>query len=227
MAYIYVLAVMLMNTFILSILLLLLSNLYCTDGKEVANQTYFEGSITYKGDFVKKTDKYDSTTLALIAGLTTTLFVKDGKYLTVVESGITTQLLYRKDENTFYRQRFNSDTVYYTRANQPGQKILRFTKTPKVERILGIDCDELKVYYENKTVTYYYNSDTLRSNPDWFKNTTGYNENFYSQEMKAVNLKSVIEYKDFIVTQTATEIKSRKLDNKLFDIPEKPMIEDK
>lgn len=190
------------------------------------NPDYFEGTITYKGDFIRKTNKYDSIILKAFAGETSTIYVKEGNCLEIVDGGITTRLLYRKDMNRFYRERFNSDTVYWTRCDQPGQKILKLEKIPNVEKILGIDCDELKVYYENRTVTYYYNSNSLRTNPEWFKNSTSFNENIYSREMKSVNLKSIIEYKDFVIIQTAIKITRQVLDNSIFEILNKPLIED-
>ena len=219
------LAAILMSILILR--LLALTIFFLRSNRDLNHVEYFEGTITYRGDFLRLTNKYDSIILKAFAGGTTTLYVKDGNYLTVADKGITTRSLYRKNENIYYRARFNSDTVFWTRCDQTGQKILKFTKRAKVERILGIDCDELKVYYQNKTVTYYYNSDTLKANPDWYKKSTSYHENFYSREMKAVNLKSIIEYKDFVIIQTAVEIKQEKLDVSLFEVPNKPLLEDK
>jgi hypothetical protein len=216
-----------MNSIILSASLLFLFNIYCTDRDASNPKNYFEGTVKYKGDFLRKTNKYDSTTLALIVGNFSTVYVKEGDYLVTIDNGLTTRTLYRKRENKFYRERFNSDTVYWTRCDTPAPKIVKFTKRSKAENVLGIDCDELKIYYDNRTVTYYYNSDTLRSNPDWFKGATAYNENFSAQEMKSVSLKTVIEYTDFTATQTAIRITNQKLNNTLFDIPKKPLVEDK
>ena len=215
-----------MNRLILSTFLLFFGSVSCSYEHIPHNPKYFEGTVTYKGDFTRKTEKYDSATLALLAGQTTTLYTKEGNYLVIVEGGITTRLLYRNKENKVYRQRLNSDSVYWSRCDQPGQKILKIEKKPNVESILGIECDEFKVSYENRTVTIYYNPDTLKSNPDWYKNSTSYNENIYSSEMKSLNLKTVIEYKDFVLTQTAIDINKHKLDDALFQIPKKPLVED-
>ncbi len=215
-----------MNRLRLSTFLLFFGSIACSNEHKPPNPKYFEGTVTYKGDFIRKTDKYDSATLALLTVQTTTLYTKEGNYLVIVESGITTRLLYRNKENKVYRQRFNSDSVYWSRCDQPGQKILKIEKKSNVESILGIECDEFKVFYENRTVTCYYNPDTLKSNPDWYKNSTSYNENIYSSEMKSLNLKSVIEYKDFVIIQTAININGQKLDDTLFEIPKKPLVED-
>ena len=215
-----------MNNIIFLGLIVLLSNTVKPKEHKSSNTNYFEGIILYKSDFIKKTNKFDSATLALISGRPNTFYTKEGNFLTTIENGITTRLLYRKDQNKFYREKFNSDSVYWTRCDQPGQKILKFTKTSKVEKILGIECDELKVYYENKTVSYYYNSDTLKLNPEWHKKFTFYNQNFYSQEMKSYYLKSVVELKDFISIETATKISAQKISDNVFKIPNKPLVED-
>ncbi|MEO7046138.1 MAG: hypothetical protein ABI091_12585 [Ferruginibacter sp.] len=214
-----------MNNIIILSLIIILSNIAEPKEQKPSDTKYFEGIISYKSDFIKKTNKFDSATIALIAGRPNTFYTKEGNLLTTIENGITTRLLYRKDQNKFYREKFNSDSVYWTRCDQPGQKILKFTKISKVEKIMGIECDELKVYYENKTVSYYYNSDTLKLNPEWHKEFTFYNQDFYSQEMKSYYLKSVVELEDFISIETATKISTQKLSDNVFKIPNKPLVE--
>jgi len=215
-----------MNSLLISSLILLFSSFLCSNEQNQTDFKYFEGTVVYETEFINKTNKYDSVTLAVIVGSSTTLFSKGGNFLTIIENGITTNLLYRKDENKLYREKFTSDSVYWTRCDQPGQKIMKFSITPKVENILGIDCDELKVYYENKTVSYYYNSDTLKINPNWHKNFTYYNEDFYSQKMKSISLKTKIDYEDFVFISTAVRFSYQNLDNKIFEIPKKPLVED-
>ena len=169
-----------MNYFLFTTFLVFLSNEYHSNAHKSFNTNYFEGTITYKGEFIRKTSKFDSTTLAFFAGESSTLYAKEGNFLMKVKRGFTVRFLYRKEENKFYREKFNSDSVYWTRCDQQGQKILKMTRRIKEEKILGIECDELKVYYENKTVSYYYNSDTLKANPAWFKYLTIDNENLVS-----------------------------------------------
>jgi len=212
-----------MNPLILSVFLFFISNISSPNKSTSSEAHYFEGTVTYTGGFIRKTDKYDSTTLALLAGNETILFFREGNYLAEMDNSITTRLLYRKDENKIYRERFNSDSVYWTPCDEPGQKILKFTKNKNVEKILDIDCDELKIIYENRTTSYYYNADTLKINPVWSKNSISMNEDFIAREMKSISLKIVIEYHDFILTATAVKIVAKKIDNSIFDIPNKPL----
>ena len=106
--------------------------------------------------------------------------------------------------------------------------MLHFKINPKKEKILGINCDELITYYANKTVSFYFNSDTLKINPDWYKSFTLSNKNLNTQKMKSLYLKYKIEYPDFIATVTATSILWQTIDNKIFSAPtNKILIEDK
>ncbi|MDZ4759353.1 MAG: hypothetical protein SGJ10_14600 [Bacteroidota bacterium] len=105
-----------------------------------------------------------------------------------------------------------------------GQKILKFEIKPHSERILGIDCDELITYYENKTVSFYFNSDTLRINPNWYKNITALDKNINTQKMKAVYLKYKIEYTDFIASVAATSISRQMIDDKIFAVPKNKIL---
>ena len=106
--------------------------------------------------------------------------------------------------------------------------MLKFEINPKKEKVLEIECDELVTYYDNKIVSFYFNPDTLRIDPNWYKHFTTANKNFNSQKMKSIYLKYKAEYPDFIVTVTATSLKWQELENKLFLVPKnKILIEDK
>lgn len=216
-----------MNILRILIFVTLFCNGSCSNRPTSEESGYFEGIVTYKGDFIRKTDEYDSATLASLAGGRTTLYAKEGNYLTEIEEGITTRMLYRKDENKAYRETFDSDSVYWAYCDGPRRKIINFVVNKNVEKILDIECDEFKVFYENRTVTYYYNSDTLKINPDWAKKSTSFNEDFYARRMKAIWLKIVIEYKDFVVSNTAIKIVPQRITNSIFEIPDKPLAEEK
>ena len=189
------------------------------------NDKYFEGIVKYKQTFINKTNKYDSVTLSSLAGKSTNLYFKEGNFLITYDGCFTTRLLYREDKNKCYENRIQNDSTYWTNCDQPGQKILNYSITQKAKKVLGIECNELKVFYENRILCYYYNPDTLKINPEWHKQYTYYNENFFSEKMRSIYLELKIEYKDFIVTQTANSFYSKKLDESVFRIPNNPLVE--
>ena len=211
-----------------SILLGLSIIIACSSTKKTNDQDYFEGKIMYKNEYIIKTNKVDSAYLDKIFGKTADLSFKEGNYLELYDGGFMLEQLYNKHDNKTYVKRNLSDTLYWFDCGTPGQKMLKFEINPKRENILGIECDELVTYYANKTVSFYFNSDTLRINPEWYKNFTTSNKNLNTQKMNAVYLKNKIEYADFIATVTATSITWQKIDDKLFSVPKnKILIEDK
>ncbi|MBS3913648.1 MAG: hypothetical protein KG003_04065 [Bacteroidetes bacterium] len=200
----------------------------CSSTQKTNDKEYFEGKIMYKNEFVIKTNKVDSAYLDKAFGKAANLYFKEGNYLELYDGGTMLEQLYLKQDNKTYVRKNQSDTLYWYDCGRPGQKMLKFEINPKKEKILGIDCDELVTYYPNKTVSFYFNSDTLRINPEWHRNFTAFNKNLNTQNMKAVYLKYKIEYPDFIATVTATTISRQQIDNKLFSVPKnKILIEDK
>lgn len=192
------------------------------------NNAFFEGRITYKNEYFVKTNHIDAAALEQQGGETAALYFKDGNYLEKYDSGYMLEQLYRQQENKIYIQFSNSDTLHWFSCSKPTQKMLRFEIHPKKETILGIPCDELITYYDNKTVSFYYNSDSLPANPEWYSNFTAYNKNVNARKMKAVYLKYKIERPDFIITVTATSISKQQIDDSIFSIPQgKVLIEDK
>ena len=214
------------NIIILS-LVIFYAFLSCSPPYDSSSTNYFEGRITYKTEFVRKSNKYDSTTLSMAIGKFSDYFIKDGNSLIKNYGAISYETLYRVKENKIYSRKVWSDSVFYTDCSKPGFKILKFTITPNKETILGIKCDELKVFFDGKIVTNYFNSDTLRADPALHSEYTFYNEDFYSQKMRSISLKFIIEKPDYMVTYTATSFSYVKLSEDLFSIPKnKKLVEE-
>ena len=196
----------------------------CSSRIKSEDKDYFEGRILYKNEYVVKTNKVDSDFLNKMGGKTADLYFKEGNYLEKYDSGFMLEQLYRQKENKVFLRLDNSDTLHWYYCDKPGQKIVKSEINPKKEIILGIPCDELTTYYDDKIVSFYYNSDSLRINPDWYKDFTSNNKNLNSQKMKAVYLKYKIERPDFIVTVTATSISRQKIDDNIFRVPENKIL---
>ncbi len=196
----------------------------CTTKSQPNNTNYFEGNIKFKNEYVIKTDKVIPEYLDKIFGKTADLYFKEGNYLEIYDGGFMREQLYRRKDNKSYIKNTASDTLRWYSCEQPGQKIIKYEINPKKEKILGIMCDEYVTVYENKTVTFYFNSDTLKLNPEWYKQFTLTNKNINTERMKSLYLKYKLEYADFIYTVTATSIAQKKIDNKTFDIKPKAIL---
>ena len=188
------------------------------------SRAYFEGKISYKAEFTRKTTKYDSSLLSMAIGKYSNYFFKQGNFLIKSYNAISYMTLYRMEDNKMYTQKVWSDSIFYVDCSKPGFKILNFTLTPKKETILGITCDELKVFFENKIITNYFNSDTLKQDPTWHQKYTFYNEDFISQKTKSISLKFIIDKPDYKVTYTATSITPKQLNDSIFLVPKNKIL---
>lgn len=188
------------------------------------NRGYFEGKITYRNEYIIKNKKVDSVTLAKAFGKTATLLFKNGNYLERYDDGSMMEQLYNRHDNKVYIKQDESDTLYWFDCGIQGQKMLKFEIIPHEEKILGIDCDELVTYYKNKTVSFYFNPDTLNINPEWYKEFTAYNKHFNTGKMKSLYLKYKIEYPEFTVTVTATSITNQVISDSLFSVPKSKIL---
>jgi hypothetical protein len=183
------------------------------------NQTdYFEGWIKYKHEIVLKNRNIDSVQLQEFIGEGSTLYFKEGNFMHTYRGGAMIQDLYRKDDNKAYFKINNGDTTFWVDCGKPGDEILKISFTPKKEKVLGIDCDELIIFYKNKISTDYYNSEKFGINPNWFKNFILDGQDQIDQKEKAICLKHKTEYSNFIVIQTATAYSKEKIDEKIFKI---------
>ncbi|HEY4799456.1 MAG TPA: hypothetical protein VII99_10310, partial [Bacteroidia bacterium] len=142
-----------MKTKFTTILLGLIALIACSSRTAPTNK-YFEGKLTFKNAYIIKTDKVNSAYLDKIFGKTAETFFKEGNYFEKYDGGFMLWQIFNRQDNKTYVSRNQGDTIHWFDCGQPAQKMQRFEINPKKEKILGIDCDELITYYNNKTVTY-------------------------------------------------------------------------
>jgi hypothetical protein len=179
---------------------------------------YFEGTVTYKYDVMSKNAQFDSVWLRSLIGHGSTLFFKEGNYMHRYLGGLTRYDLYRKEDNKVYSKLTGNDTLFWTDCSKPGDEVMKFSFTPKKENILGVLCDELIIYYKGRTITEYYNSDSLKINPVWFTNFLRDGQNLIDKKEKAIFLKQKVEYPDFKITITATAFSREPIDEIIFKL---------
>ncbi|HZG01519.1 MAG TPA: hypothetical protein VEY71_10975 [Chitinophagales bacterium] len=196
-------------------------NLQAVDGNR--RSKLFEGEITYRNDFVVKTKDVDLAYLKDVFGKTAHLYFKEGNYLEVYDTGYYLKQLYIRDDNKIYFTKSISDTLYWVDCGEKGAGMLRYEIKRQQETILGIPCDQLITYYDNKTVSYFF-ADTLKINPDWYARYVTTDKNIKSKLMGSMYLKYKIEYDNFTVTVTATTIKEARLNDDLFRLPKDAIV---
>jgi hypothetical protein len=198
----------------------------CSAQEKQTTPAFFEGQISYTITIERKTGKYDSLLLQRIIGSSSEFYYRKGDELTITPGVLSSWGLYRVSDNRAYTIRAGYDSLYWESYGGPGPKIINAVITPGKETVLGILCDELKVTFENKTITSYFNRDTLQIDPALHKAKTLTGDDFYAEKKKALSLKFIIDKPDYRVTYTVTKINSKKLGDKLFELPEGlPLVE--
>jgi hypothetical protein len=205
---------------IYSLIFIVLVLTTCSNNSQTKSTKYFEGNIKYKIEYGLKTDKLTAEYMVKTFGKTADVYFKDGNIYETYDGGVIIEELYRIADNKNYVRYsgVSADTLKWVSCTLPGQEILNYEIKPKQQIILGVVCDEYISQYKNKTVTYYFNADTLQVNPDRYKQFTLTNKDINTARMKANYLKFKLDYRDFWVTFTATEINAQTVDSKMFDI---------
>jgi len=189
---------------------------------------YFEGKVYYTYEVTSKKIGVDAKRIKKIVGDSSTLSFKDGNYHHNYSAGIIEFDTYNQQENKYYFKKRNNDTIYWSNCGEAGDKISKFDSVTNKEVILGIKCKKLIIHYKNKTVTHYYNSDSLSIDPDWFKNYILNDQNQVDQKEKAIYLKSEVEFPNFRLVETANKIERKKISSNVFEIsPDAILVEKK
>jgi hypothetical protein len=193
------------------------------DSKPV-QKDFFEGKIHYVISVTSKTDEIDKSYFTDAVGTYTDFYFKEGNYKQLYNADSLKEETYLASSNIAYIKPTYSDTLWERDCSKSVGAILKFTINKNKEKVMGIMCDELVTKYQNKTLTYYYNSDSVKINPKWFKNYNRNNKNFTSETMGSLFLKCKMEFKLSIVEMTATDIAHEKVDDNIFRISKKSII---
>ena len=191
----------------------------CSLTSTKSDNPYFEGKISYDYDFIIKDTTRKTLFFKTLYPTKSVLTFKDGNSIEEYEGGESIYDLYIVNQNKFYTKRNPSDTLFWFDCGGPGEEILSMKVNSNNENILGIKCNELLITYKKKTVTYWYNQDTLKINPDWFKRLTYTNRDITSKKVGAICLKVKVEYPDYILMQTATSISIEKINSEVLTLP--------
>lgn len=192
------------------------------------NDTYFEGKITYKISVIPITQDADTTFLQSVFPSQATMYFKEGNFYETFEGGIIREEFYNREENKDYTIQNSNDTLFWINCGKEYIPIENLEINKNKKQILSIECDELVLKYKFKTVKYYFNSDTLKINPEWYEKFIFQSKNIQMQKMKSLYLGFEMEYPDFTIIWTTVRIEPQKVDEKLFQIPNgKILVENK
>jgi hypothetical protein len=207
-------------------ILFLASVFLCLCSFNYSNPKYFEGIIKYRYDYTIKNDKISIDRLKDFFGTSSEFYFKEGNFLEKYDKGVLKEQLYRTMDHRLYFRSGTSDTVNFSNTLLPGKQIVKTEINLDKDTVLGNICHELIIEYDDFKFTLYFNRD-FAIDSDWYSDFKRNGRDVYSRLIKSVYLKFKLEYKDFIVVGTATEINRMKLDDSVFDLKKQEVLIEK
>lgn len=178
----------------------------------------FEGEIIYKNSLKSKNPKMTDEQWTQLMGEKLEYFIKQGYYKSLTNGTMSLWQIYNNKENKIYTKMNNSETVLWNDGAVNLDEPIKSEIKKNVVTILGYSCDELTLTCKSGVQKYYYSS-KLPVDIKLFENHKYGNWYEFLKNSKSLSLKTIIETPQFIMETIATEIKTMKLDDKIFVIP--------
>lgn len=201
---------------------LILIGLFLTQISIAFAQT-FEGLIKYNNNYQIKMTKQDSEQLNTLMGTKQVYVFKGDNYKSVYNGTFIKMQIYKGDENKNYTLTGKNDTLYWEDYSQNKDLALSYEIKVNQDTILGIVCNVI-IIQSTLSKTYYYYNSQYSINSELFKKHNYGNWYYIISKTNALPLKIIYETEKYILTSIATEIKTIKLDDKVFEIQNKNKI---
>lgn len=182
----------------------------------------FEGTITYKIEYLTKSGEVILDRKQRTLGDTSITYIKKGNYAQEYPHSRVNKVIYISDKNDYYTMFNRYDTIFVRNYLIPSDPIKSFVKTDTSIYVLGYNCKGYKVTTSESSLLFFY-TESLYLNPIYFKNhkESGYGN--YSADTESIYLKLLISYQNFDVAFTAVKISEEIIDDKIFEVPQRPL----
>ena len=182
----------------------------------------FEGTITYKIEYLTKSGEVILDRKQRTLGDTSITYIKKGNYAQEYPHSRVNKVIYISDKNDYYTMFNRYDTIFVRNYLIPSDPIKSFAKTDTSIDVLGYNCKGYEVTTSESSLLFFY-TESLYLNPIYFKSHKESGYDHYSADTKSIYLKLLISYQNFDVAFTAVKISEEKIDDKIFDVPQRPM----
>lgn len=181
----------------------------------------FEGKITYDRSFTSiHPEKASSQEVTNLIGWKQEIYVKNGSYKSVVNGSYCQWQLYVPSENRIYTKVKDSDTLLWSDASVPSEKIIAKTKIKKNDtKILGYPCDAMAFALYSGGSQFYTFAPKLAVDVKLYEQHKFGLWLDFLNEAKAWPLKTKIETTQFVMETIATEVTPMKLEDAFFALP--------
>jgi hypothetical protein len=191
-----------------------------------SGQNYFQGEIHYSREIKAKSKKVNLPMAYQTIGKGTTLLFKDGNFRHNYDGGIFEFELYNRFENKLYLKRRENDTIYWHDCSKGGSSIKNLETLVQRKKVLGILCDEIRIQYPDHIKVEYYNSDSVKINPQWFADFKRDDQYKIDAIQNSIFLRSETDFPLITIILEAIKIERKKIDMNLFKIPKDAILKE-
>ncbi len=184
----------------------------------------FEGKITYANKYTSKLPNITDAQFSSMMGIVQEFYIKGGNYRTSTNGTLFQWQVYSLKDNRLYSKMSHAESVLYNDASENKDEVIKAEVNKGALQILGYTCDELVLTCKSGTQKYYYNS-AVSADVKAFENFKFGNWYEVISRTGSIPLKTIIENGQFILENTATDIKPMKVDEKMFELPAGAKIE--
>jgi len=179
----------------------------------------FEGKITYQITYKSKLPNLTDQQFGSMLGTIQEYIIRGGNYKSSVNGTLVQWQLYINADNKLYTKMSNSETIFWNDGNVNSDSVLKVEVNKGVTEILGYICDEVILTCKSGIQKYYFNTKLIVDISLYTNHLFG---NWYDflKIAKALPLKSVIENQQLILESVAIDVKTMKLEDKDFRLPE-------
>lgn len=180
----------------------------------------FTGEIQYKYSFTDLEGNDVTGTRAQELGMEQHYFVSDSAYKSYDESNNITQL-YDSRNNIYYGFWKDKTSRQIDALYRSSQQFI-ITKLDKKEKILGYDCESIRVETDNASTLYYYSPKLRIDRKAFGKHNFGDWNSYLQATNGALSLKYVITYpkEGYVWTIIAQKVTPMKLSGRDFSYPQ-------
>ena len=203
--------------------LFVLSGLFIVITSFTPKLNYFEGVIIYEHRYESSNPNIDLADISKRYGTKSEFYFKNGNYKQEFNGTLLKENLFINKDNRVYMQYSTSDTLFFIDCLQPNETIIKSNITYNKDSVLNHAVNVLAIQTNNlygkpSRIAGYYFDETLKINPDWFKDVKYSSYDKIYAETNSLPLKVINNIGSITITMTAVEIKRQKVADSLFQI---------
>ncbi|MEI6853632.1 MAG: hypothetical protein WCL06_12345 [Bacteroidota bacterium] len=188
----------------------------------ISQNGHFEGVIHYKFKWEATDPGIYLKSYKSFFGTASVVYIQPGRYKQVYLNTKGLEFVqYDYRINFYYFKLFGKDTIFYNDCIE--NKInYRLAKTGFEKKVLGYQCKQLLVIGDNDVSEYYY-TEALPVDPAYYTNHKMAAYDQITEQTRSVYLMNVSSFKGIKITTIARHISQKKLEDKIFELPDFPL----